>query len=138
MNICSRCGSLLIFRNYRGNDHQPLHIPSGWHCWSLGRQDGALPAEPLPFPNGGERSETYWEPLKKRALQLYRDYRTTHRMKPLLDLVGGEIEAGNDVMVESVLEEILERFPSAPERNSFLRQVVESDGWQAIRDRATA
>ena len=136
MDICSRCGYPLIFRNWGRNRHQPFHIPSGWPCWTLGKEASAPPAEPLRFPDGGERSETYWEPLKDRGLQLYRAYLETGEMRPFLDLVEAEIGRGNDGMVENLLEELEYRFAPSRERNSLLRQLLVSDAWQRLRERA--
>lgn len=136
MDICSRCGYPLIFRHWGRNPHQPFHLPSGWHCWALGQEPSAPPAEPLRFPRGGERSETYWEPLKESGLQRYRRYRKTGEMKPFLELIGGEVSQGNDSMVENLLEELQYRFAPSRELSSLLQQLVVSDAWQKLRDRA--
>jgi hypothetical protein len=136
MDICSRCGYPLIFRNWGRNPHHPFHIPSGWHCWTLGKQASAPAAEPLQFPDGGERSEAYWEPLKDQGLRLYREYVESGRMEPFLGLVKDEIGLGNDSMVENLLEELEYRFAPSKVRNSLLRQLVVSDAWQRLRERA--
>lgn len=136
MDICSRCGYLLIFRNTDGNPHHPYHVPSGWHCWTAGKAPSAPPAEPLAFPDGGERSVDYWEDLKTRGLDAYRSYLKSGAMDEFLSLTKEEIEAGNDRMVRNLLEETLDRFSPGPEQRSLLGQLVVSDAWQQLRDRA--
>lgn len=43
LDFCFRCGYPLIFRNYEGDPHHPLHIPTGWYCWQ-GGSAGPVPA----------------------------------------------------------------------------------------------
>jgi hypothetical protein len=57
-------------------------------------------------------------------------------MRSLLDLVRGEIDQGNDSMVENLLEELEFRLPPSRERSSLLQQLVVSDAWQRLRARA--
>lgn len=46
LDFCCRCGYPLIFRNYEGNPHHPLHIPTGWYCWQ-GGSAGPVPADQM-------------------------------------------------------------------------------------------
>jgi len=135
MDLCSRCGYLLIFRNYGANNpHQPFHVPSGWHCWKLGQEDSARPAEAVPFPEGGEASETYWNELALQGLGLFRRNEVTS----LRDLVRRELQAGNRTMAGNLVREIVERFPADKKRNSILQQLMALDEWQCLSDSPSA
>lgn len=134
MDLCTRCGYLLIFRNYGAhNPHQPFHIPSGWHCWKLGQEASSPPAEAVSFPEGGEASETYWNELALRGLDLYR----RNDLTSLRDLLSRELQAGNLTMAGNLVHEIVERFPQGPKRNSFLRQIMALDEWQRLSESAS-
>ena len=140
MEICSRCGYLVIFRNYWPlNRHQPFHIPTGWPCWKMEKEDPTLdPADRLPFPRGGDESDRYWKRLRNRVRKRYASYENTGIMKPFLELVRSEIAAGNYTMTGNILWEVINEIPSSrQQRNSLLGQLMVDEAWQSLSDQPT-
>lgn len=135
--ICSCCGYLVIFRVYRGNRHQPIHLPTGWPCWKMRQQGECSEPEPIPFPTTDDMTgESNWKPFVDRAVKSYRRYQKDKRMAPLLELIKGELSAGHVTRVQYMIEELLYKFSSSRERTSLIQQVVHSDEWLLMAERA--
>lgn len=134
--ICSCCGYLVIFRNWNGKSHHPIHLPTGWPCWRMVENGECGDPEPLPFPIPSPTSPERWRQTVDQGLELYRRYRKGGKMEPFLALVDRELGAGRVDVAKGLMEEVLHRFANTADLRRLFGQIVASNAWLALADRA--
>jgi len=134
--ICSCCGYLVIFRNWDGKNHHPIHLPTGWPCYRMIKNGQCGEPEPLPIPRGEPLPSEEWRAMIDNGVEEYRSYRKTGEMQPLLQRLRGLLIDGRPGVTQDLLEEILYRFPNDGTLRSMVGQVVALDEWRTLADAA--
>ncbi|HUW12827.1 MAG TPA: hypothetical protein VM537_24075 [Anaerolineae bacterium] len=126
--ICFCCGYPIIFRRWRGNPHQILHIPTGWPCWRLWEEGLCLPGLPgsLAFPRTTPLKER--KRLAKQANKHYREYLRSGNVKSLVRFVSRQVEARRGDVVGDLLASLSEE--EDVDTRPLVRSIVGSSAWK--------
>ena len=133
--ICYCCGYPMIFRDYMGNRHQVIHLPTGWPCYELqksGECGGGTPRK-LTFPSTTKAPERVKR--LKLAIGLYDKYLKTTKMAGIMRFVKRSLSSGKSDVVRDLLKYVVENEGSKGDRNSLVYQIVVSDDWKALHER---
>lgn len=125
--FCNACGYFLIFRNIFGDPHHPIHIPTGWPCWNIGRT-GPTPIMRIPFTTPRNKRER----LLREGAKLVEEYKNKNDSTSVLTEINRKLDAQKKREARSFLRFLNQLMNSKPYGSVTTTFKLVRDRWEAL------